>query len=255
MPRGRKPKEAIRTAIRIAEKRGEVDLVRFRPGMICTFIIYCAGLVAHVRIKRMRHIQCTEQTLEREAADELAALRCIALSPQISRELWICSPRGNFRIFRVTSDSLVELDRDGQPLPVQWPVRKRRFPAVTTPLGNAYVIIADVKPGKEPAGKSGEIPVDSEPETVPAGKSGEIPADPEPEAMPAKKKPGKIPADAKPETDPAIKPVEILADAKPETDPAIISGEIPADAKDGIVPAGEIAGLADPPPEGRLPRS
>jgi hypothetical protein len=150
MTRGRKPKEAIRSAIRIAEKRGDVDQIRFRRGMICTFIIYCAGLVAQIRIKRMRHLWCTEQTLEREGADDLAALRFIAFSPQISRELWICSSRGNFRFFRVLEDSLAELDRDGQPLPVQWPVRKRRAPARTVPLGNAYVITADAKPGTGP---------------------------------------------------------------------------------------------------------
>jgi len=155
MTRGRKPKEAIRSAVRIAEKRGEVDLVRFRRGMICTFIIYCAGLVAHVRIKRMRHLWCTEQALEREAADDIAALRFVALSPQISRELWICSPRGNFRFFRVLEDSLVELDRDGQPLPVQWPVRKRRAPARTVPLGNAYVITADAKAEAGPEAEPG----------------------------------------------------------------------------------------------------
>ncbi|OPX63221.1 MULTISPECIES: hypothetical protein [unclassified Methanoregula] len=185
MTRGRKPKEAIRSAIRIAEKRGEVDLVRFRPGMIATLIIYCVGFVVHVRIKRMRHIRCSEQALELEASEDLAALRLIAESLQISRELWICSPRGNFRFFRVLADSLVELDRDGQPLPVQWPVRKRRFPAVTTPLGNAYVIVADAKPEAEPAGKSDEIPADPGPGKIPAEQSGNFPADAEPGTVPA----------------------------------------------------------------------
>jgi len=194
MTRGRKPKEAIRSANRIAEKRGEVDQIRFRRGMICTFIIYCAGLVAHVRIKRMRHIRCTEQTLEREAADDLAALRFIAFSPQISRELWICSSRGNFRFFRVLEDSLVELDCDGQPLPVQWPVRKRRATARTVPLGNAYVITANAEPDRVPAGKSGEIPADPGLANAPAGESGNFPAGAGPETEPAGNS-GELPAD------------------------------------------------------------
>jgi hypothetical protein len=113
MTRGRRPARAIELAIGIAEKRGEVQLFRHGPGMVCTFAIYIAGLVAHVRIKRMRHLRCSMQWLEREAADELAALRLIVSSPAISRELWICSPRGNFRFFRVSADSLAELDRDG----------------------------------------------------------------------------------------------------------------------------------------------
>jgi len=155
MTRGRKPKEAIRSATRIAEQRGEVDLVRFRPGMICTFIIYCAGLVAHVRIKRMRHIRCSEQMLEREAAEELAALRLIASSQQISRELWIVSPRGKFRFFRIADDALVELDRDGRQLPVQWPVRRQRAPARTVPGGNAILVTADAKGDAQPVLEAG----------------------------------------------------------------------------------------------------
>jgi hypothetical protein len=126
MTRGRRPVRAIQLATRIAEKRGEVQHFRHGPGMICTFVIYIAGLVAHVRIKRMRHLRCTVQWLEREAADELAALRIIASSPAISRELWLCSPRGNFRFFRVCDDSLVELDRNGLPLQVQSPAKKQR---------------------------------------------------------------------------------------------------------------------------------
>jgi len=65
----------------------------------------------------MRHLRCMLAWLEREAAEELAALRIIASSPAIARELCICSPRGNFRIFRVCDDGLVELDRDGQTPP------------------------------------------------------------------------------------------------------------------------------------------
>jgi hypothetical protein len=138
LTRGRRPARAIQLANGIAEKRGEVQHCRHGPGMICTFLIYLAGLVAHVRIKRMRHLRCTTQWLEREAADELAGLRIIASSPAISRELWICSPRGNFRFFRVLEDSLVELDRDGRLLPAQASGKKRRkVPAVPASTGNS----------------------------------------------------------------------------------------------------------------------
>jgi hypothetical protein len=149
MTRGRRPARAIQLATGIAEKRGEVQHFRHGPGMICNFVIYIAGLVAHVRIKRMRHLRCTMQWLEREAADELAALRIIASSPAISRELWICSPRGNFRIFCVMDDSLVELDRNGQPLPGQSPVPKRRkAPAAPGSAGK----FCDIPGAPEPGG-------------------------------------------------------------------------------------------------------
>jgi hypothetical protein len=158
MTRGRRPKEAIRLATRIAEKRGEVQQIRHGPGMICTFLIYLAGLVAHVRIKRMRHIRCSMQWLEREAADELAALRIIASSPQISRELWICSPRGNFRFFRVLEDSLAELDRDGRLLPAQSPGKKRRKAlAASSPADGSGDGSGTPEPAVTPAGSRSRL--------------------------------------------------------------------------------------------------
>jgi hypothetical protein len=148
MTRGRRLSEAIRLATLIAEKRDEVRHIRHGPGLICNFVIYCAGSLAHVRIKRMRHLRCTLAWLEREAAEELAALHIIASSPAIARELWICSRRGNFRIFRVCDNGVVELDRDGQPLPVQLSFIRRR-----TRTG---------------AGKTGTVPEKAEPASAPA---------------------------------------------------------------------------------------
>jgi hypothetical protein len=93
------------------------------------------------------------QWLEREAADEHAGLRIIASSPAISRELWICSPRGNFRFFRVLADSLVELDRDGQLLPAQSPGKKRRkAPADPAPAGDSGDGSGNPEPAVTPAG-------------------------------------------------------------------------------------------------------
>ena len=129
MPRGRKPLIALSEAKHIAERRGEVRHFRHEPDMICTFVIYIIGLVAHVRVRRVERIRITPDLLEREAAEDLAALRFIASSPEISRELWIYTPKGTFRFFRVLEISLVELDRSGNPLPGQAPVPARTMPA------------------------------------------------------------------------------------------------------------------------------
>ncbi len=138
MPRGRKPLIAIGEAKHIAEKRGEARHFRHEPDMICTFVIYCIGLVAHVRVRRVERIRITPEWLEREAAADLAALRFIASSPEISRELWIHTPHGTFRFFRVLADSVAELDRTGQLMPDQMPVpHRRRRPAAPAPDGNA----------------------------------------------------------------------------------------------------------------------
>jgi hypothetical protein len=131
MPRGRKPLIALREAKHIAERRGEARHFRHEPDMICTFVIYIIGLVAHVRVRRVERIRFTTEWLEREAAADLAALRFIASSPEISRELWIFTPKITFRFFRVLENSLVEIDRSGNPLPGQPPVPARTMPAAT----------------------------------------------------------------------------------------------------------------------------
>jgi hypothetical protein len=86
----------------------------------------------------MRHLRCTLEQLEREAAEELAYLRMIASSPAVSRELWICSPRGTFRFFRITDNGLVELDRDGRPLPEEVSFTRIRKPADAAGLACGY---------------------------------------------------------------------------------------------------------------------
>jgi len=136
MARGRKPLIALSEAKHIAEKRGEVRYCRHEPDMICSFVIYITGLVAHVRIKRIERIRITPGWLEREAAEDLAVLRFIASSPEISRELWVYTPKGTFRFFRVLAGSLAELDRNGQLMPDQPPVpKRRRRPAAPAPYG------------------------------------------------------------------------------------------------------------------------
>jgi hypothetical protein len=126
MARGRKPLIALSEAKHIAQKRGEVRYFRHEQDMICSFVIYIVGLVAHVRIRRVERIRITHEWLEREAAADLAALRFIVSSPEISRELWVYTPKGLFRFFRVLADSVAELDRNGQLMPDQPPVPKRR---------------------------------------------------------------------------------------------------------------------------------
>ena len=130
MTRGRKPLMALREAVLIAQKRGEVRQFMHEPGLICNFIIYCLGFTALVRIKRVTRVHCSHAWIEAEAADALATLRAIAPGTGISRELWVFLPRGAFRFFRVENDGLVELDRDGtvmprRPGPMSWHSRQR----------------------------------------------------------------------------------------------------------------------------------
>lgn len=114
MTRGRKPLTALREAERIAQKRGEVRHFAHEREMICPFVIFTTVSVAFVRIRRVRRLRCTPAQLEGEASEDLAILRSIAYAAGISRELWICSPKGSFRFFRVLDTSLMEFTRDGR---------------------------------------------------------------------------------------------------------------------------------------------
>ena len=116
MTRGRKPIRALKEANLIAEKRGIVQHYLQEPGSICDFTIMNPGIITDVRIKCVRRICCTVEEMGRELNAEIAALRFIASSKEISRELWLCSPRYAWRFFRVLDQSLIELGRDGMPL-------------------------------------------------------------------------------------------------------------------------------------------
>jgi len=116
MTRGRKPIRALEEANLIAEKRGIVQHYLREPGSICDFTIMNPGILTDVRIKCVRRLCCTVEEMGWELNAEIAALRFIASSQEISRELWLCSPRYAWRFFRVLDQSITELGRDGMPL-------------------------------------------------------------------------------------------------------------------------------------------
>jgi hypothetical protein len=124
MSRGRNPGKAIGCAAAHAERFGLVRFYEQGPGCIADFSIISPPILRECRIKRMRHIRCTAQWLERDAMDEIASLKMYPSSPQISRELWIVSPSYYIRFFRVLDNGLAELDPDGRPIPLNSPAPK-----------------------------------------------------------------------------------------------------------------------------------
>jgi len=126
MTRGCYPEKAIKEAQETAEKRGLVRHYAHTSGRLCDFSIVGPAGLAEIRIKPMRHIRCTPKWLEREAAEDLAALNMYPSSPQISRELWISSPAYFQRYFRVCDIGLIELAPGGQMLPAGSPVTGQR---------------------------------------------------------------------------------------------------------------------------------
>jgi hypothetical protein len=118
MTRGRPPRQAQKDATPIAERRGEVWPYQPKCGSPCDFTIMSPGRVAFVCVKHIRRLHCTTNELLRKFPETIMALRFIASSPTISRELWICSPKGVWRFFRIGDESFTELGTDGSPLTV-----------------------------------------------------------------------------------------------------------------------------------------
>jgi hypothetical protein len=116
MTRGRPPLQAQKEAIPIAGKRGEVWPYQPKSGTLCDFTIMSPGRVAFVCVKHIRRLRCTTIELTRTFSETITALQLIADSPVISRELWIRSPRGVWRFFRINHESFTELNNDGTPL-------------------------------------------------------------------------------------------------------------------------------------------
>jgi hypothetical protein len=116
MTRGRPPLQAQKDATPIAGKRGEVWPYQPKSGSTCDFTIMSPGRVVFVCVKHIRRLRCTTVELTRKFPETITALRLIADSPVISRELWIRSPKGVWRFFRIIDESLLELGTDGTPL-------------------------------------------------------------------------------------------------------------------------------------------
>ena len=116
MTRGRPQRKAQKAATPIAEKRGGIWPCQPKSGFPCDFTIMNPGRVTFVCVKHIRRLRCTANELLRKFPETIQALRRIPLSPAISRELWICSPKGVWRFFRMSDESVAELGTDGEPL-------------------------------------------------------------------------------------------------------------------------------------------
>ncbi len=113
MTRGRRSDRALAAAVPVARMRGEVMFFEQRPG--ACFDILTSGLAgtSAIRIERTRRIHGSPAGIAREHAEMIARISAAALAPGISRELWLWSPWGTMRYFRVEGEAITELDRLG----------------------------------------------------------------------------------------------------------------------------------------------
>jgi hypothetical protein len=116
MTRGPQPLKAQDESMPIAEKRGLVMRYQHRRGNVCDFSIMSPGLVSFICAMRLIRLSSTPEDILHDFSSMIGQLRFIASSPAISRELWLRTPRGAWRFFRICDDSILELGQDGMPL-------------------------------------------------------------------------------------------------------------------------------------------
>lgn len=123
MSRGPRSLRAKVESLPIAEKRGLVMRYQHRRGNVCDFSIMSPGLVSFICVMRLIRLSSTPEDILHDFSSVIGQLRFIASSPAISRELWLRTPRGAWRFFRILDESILELDRDGMPLKNTGPVK------------------------------------------------------------------------------------------------------------------------------------
>lgn len=116
MKRGLQSEKAQEELLEIAHRRGHVQHYVHRTGNLCEFTIMCPGLVCFVTAVRLLKLSSTPEDILHEYAAVIGQLRFIASSPAVSRELWLRTPRGAWRFFRISDDGILEIDRHGMPL-------------------------------------------------------------------------------------------------------------------------------------------
>jgi len=100
----------------IAARRGVVHSHVHRRGNVCDLSIISPGLVAFVCAMRLVKLSSRIDDILHDFAAAIARLRIIVSAAAVSRELWLRTPRGVWRFFRVLDDGILELDREGMPL-------------------------------------------------------------------------------------------------------------------------------------------
>ena len=121
MKRDRPTQNGLEDAIPIAKSRGPVFFFTRTKDCPADFEITSANRVAIVCVKRSRRLHCILTEIEKTFSEPIRRLRSFPTPENHCRELWLWSPYGVFRFFRVGNEGIVEIDRDGNPLVVPAP--------------------------------------------------------------------------------------------------------------------------------------
>jgi hypothetical protein len=113
MPKGRRPLVALNEAEEIGKKRGKVLLLPGKRGDYFDLLLYLCLYTVHVRVKRsLTNLDDPWWILATYRRDIVRLCR-VPLTGVVARELWVRSPKGSWRFFRIISDRIIEIREDG----------------------------------------------------------------------------------------------------------------------------------------------
>ena len=115
MTRGRPPGQALREAKAIARRQGRVCENTKEQGLLYDFSIHLALLTICVRVKRLKTLAMTPEEILPACGRDIAAIRRVAATAVLIRELWVRSAAGKWRYFLVLDDRLVEMPEEVLP--------------------------------------------------------------------------------------------------------------------------------------------
>ncbi|MDD1685874.1 hypothetical protein [Methanoregula sp.] len=116
MSHGPLPYQAIDEAIAIGQFRGRVQVNGTLHERLFDITIATSVPVALVSVKTAPRILAPVREIAADFHEDILRFRTMIRDTAVSCELWLRSRHGTWRFFRIVSDQLIELDRNGTPL-------------------------------------------------------------------------------------------------------------------------------------------
>jgi len=113
--KGRPPARTLRDSLAIAGTRGIVQRFMNTAERLADFAIVGTVPIAYVRIRYAPEILIPAAEIPRKYRKDIERLRFICRDASASLELWLRSRHGTWRFFRIGRDTVVEIDRLGNP--------------------------------------------------------------------------------------------------------------------------------------------
>lgn len=115
MTRGRPPGQALKEAKVIALRQGKLCENTKGRGLLYDFAIHLALALIYIRVKRIKREARTIEDIIDACASDIARMRRVPPTAGLVRELWVRSPKGEWRFFIVLDDRISEIPPESMP--------------------------------------------------------------------------------------------------------------------------------------------